>query len=327
MAFGSYFSRAFPGIPSAFAPPLAVVLLAVAHGLTLRLSGGFQVVATLLKAALIVLFLFAGLLLAKGADFHPACGDAALIASPAFAISLMFVMYSYSGWNSAVYIASEVKNPSKTLPAALALGTLVVTVLYVGLNAVFLASAPMQEFEGKIEVGEIAAQHLFGTGGGRLMSGMIAAGLVAAMSALTWTGPRVALVAGEDFRALAWFARKSPSGLPVRALVFQTAIVLGLLASASFESVLLYAQFALMTCACLTVFGMILLRWREPELVRPFRCPWYPVTPLVFLSVGIFSLVYTLAVRPVQGIAGMLTMGAGLGLYFLLREKTAPSQP
>jgi APA family basic amino acid/polyamine antiporter len=147
------------------------------------------------------------------------------------------------------------------------------------------------------------------------------------MSALTWAGPRVALVAGEDFRALSWFARKSRAGLPVRALVLQTAIVMGLLASASFESVLLYAQFALMACACLTVFGLLVLRWREPELVRPFRCPCYPLPPLVFLSAGIFSLVYTLAVRPVQGIAGMLTMGVGLGLYFLLCEKTAQSPP
>lgn len=321
MAFGSYFSRAFPVVPPGVAAPAVIVLLAVVHGLTLGFSGRFQVAATLFKVTLIVGFLAAGFFLAEGADFHPVRGDLGLVASPAFAVSLMFVMYSYSGWNSAVYIAGEVKDPARVLPGALTAGTLVVMVLYVGLNAVFLASAPLSEIQGKIEVGEVAARHLFGVAGGRLMSGIIAAGLIAALSALTWAGPRVAQVAGEDFRELSWFARKSGAGIPVQALVFQTVVVMVLLVSGSFESVLLYAQFALVACSCLTVVGMLVLRWREPALPRPFLCPLFPLPPLIFLAVGLFSLVYTLAVRPVQAGAGILTLAAGVCLYFVVRKK------
>lgn len=327
MAFGSYFSKAFPGFPHGLAPALIVVFLAVAHGVAISLSGRFQICATALKATLIVAFLAVGMSRLPGLDFSPAAGDGALIASPSFAVALMFVMYSYSGWNSAVYIAGEVRDPARTIPAALVAATLLVTVLYVGLNAVFLACAPMAELAGKIEVGEVAATYLLGAGGGRVMSGLIAAGLIAALSALTWAGPRVAQVAGEDLPALSWFAQKSATGVPVRALVFQTLIVLGLLASASFESVLLYAQFALVACACLTVAGMVVLRWREPNLARPFRCPLHPLPALCFLGVGLFSLLYTLAVRPTQAIAGLATMAAGLGFSFLFRKTSSGSRP
>ena len=317
MACGSYFARAFPSVHAAAVPAIVVVALAAVHAGTLRLSGLFQVATSAFKVLLIAAFLVAGFILAQGANFHPARGDVALIASPAFAISLMYVMYSYSGWNAAVYIAGEVKNPSRTLPWALAAGTLFVMLLYVGLNAVFLASAPISELSGKIEVGEVAASHLLGARGGQIMSGVIAGGLVAALSAMTWAGPRVAQVAGEDFGVLSWLAPKSRAGIPVRALALQTVLVLVLLFTASFESVLLYAQFALVACSCFTVLGVIVLRWREPGLARPFRCPLYPLPPLVFLAAGLFALAYTLVERPVQAVAGILTMVAGCGLYFL----------
>ena len=318
MAFGKYVAAAFPGVPPLASSVGVAVALALVHGTSLKVSGRFQVVATGLKAALILFFIAAGVCLAHGADFRPKSGDMALVLSPGFAISLMFVMYAYSGWNSAVYIAGEVRSPGRTIPRALLSATLAVTVLYVAMNAVFLASAPPAELAGKVEIGQIAARHLFGDGGGRIMACVIAAGLVAALSALTWAGPRVAQTAGEDFSALGWFACKS--GVPRRALIFQTLIVLILLASSSFEAVLIYAEFAMVACSCLTVLGLLVLRMREPSLSRPFRCPWVPAVPLVFLGIGLFSLAYTLVERPVQALAGMATMGAGAGLYFLVRR-------
>lgn len=323
MAFGKYVGSAFHGVPPLLSSAGVVIVLAVVHGMTLRVSGRFQIIATAFKACLIVFFIIAGAKLASGADFRPKPGDMALILSPAFAISLMFVMYSYSGWNSAVYIAGEVRSPSQTIPRALTSATIAVTVLYVSLNAVFLASAPPAELAGKVEIGEVSARHLFGDSGGRLMACLIAAGLIAALSALTWTGPRVAQTAGEDFPALGWFARRSSCGVPRRALLFQTLIVLLLLVSSSFEAVLIYAQFALIACSCLTVIGLLVLRHREPGLARPFRCPWVPVVPLVFLSVGLFTLAHTLVSRPVQALAGMGTLAVGAGLYFLVRPAGA----
>ncbi len=321
MAFGKYVGSAFHGVPPVLSSVCVVLVLAFVHGVTLKVSGRFQVVATVFKACLILFFIIAGAMLAPGADFRPKSGDMALVLSPGFAISLMFVMYAYSGWNSAIYIAGEVRSPSRTLPMALLSATMVVTVLYMALNAVFLAAVPPAELAGKVEVGEIAARHLFGDGGGRLMACVIAGGLVAALSALTWAGPRVAQTAGEDFPALAWFSCKS-GVVPRRALALQTLIVL-LLVPLSFESVLMFAEFVLVACSCLTVLGLVVLRIREPSLARPFRCPWVPFVPLVFLGVGLFSLAYTLIERPVQALAGAATLGAGAGLYFLVRQKRA----
>ncbi len=323
MAFGKYVASAFPEVAPLSASVGVVLLLAVVHGKTVALSGRFQVVATAFKAGLILFFIGAGIFLAPGANFSPRAGDLDLILSPAFAVSLMFVMYSYTGWNSAVYIAGEVRSPEKTIPAALTAATLLVTVLYVALNAVFLASSPAGELVGKVEVGEVAARHLFGNAGGRFMACVIAAGLISALSALTWAGPRVAQTAGEDFPALGWFAKKSPGGVPGRALAFQTLVVLVLLVTSSFEAVLVYAQFALIACSCLTVLGLLVLRKREPLLVRPFRCPWVPFVPSVFLAVGVLTIVYTFVARPVQAIAGLTTLGAGAGLYFLVRKSGA----
>ncbi len=320
MAFGKYVAAAWPGLAAGPASMAVVLVLAVIHSLTLRLSGSFQILATSFKASLILAFLVAGFLLSPGTTFSPQAGDLHQIASAPFAISLMFVLYAYSGWNSAVYIAGEVRNPSKTLPRALIAATLAVTVLYVALNAMFLASAPMEAYAGKVEVGEVAARHLFGEQGGRWFSAMVGIGLVSALSALTWAGPRVAATAGEDFPAMRVFAARSPAGIPRRALLFQTLIVLGLLATASFEAVLVYAQFALIACSSLTVLGLIVLRRREPALERPFRCPWYPAVPLVFLAACAFTLGHTLVSRPVQAAAGLITLACGVGLYFAVRK-------
>lgn len=318
IAFGKYVAAAMPTVPPLAASFAIVLALAVLHSFTLRVSGRFQVAATCFKAALIIAFLVAGFLFAPGADFKPRPGDSGLILSGSFAVSLMFVLYSYSGWNAAVYIVGEVRDPARQLPLALCVGTLVVTVLYVLLNAMFLASAPMSEFAGKVEVGEVAASHLFGGEGGRWMSGVISIGLISSLSALTWAGPRVAQTAGEDFRALRWLGGRNEAGIPVRALAVQTCIVTVLLLTASFETVLVYAQFALISCSSLTVVGMMVLRWREPELPRPFRCPLYPFVPFVFLASCIFTLGYTLFARPLEAAAGLMTLVCGLGLYFVM---------
>ncbi len=321
MAFGKYFTAAVPGTPPAAVSILVVLALAAVHALTVRASGHFQVAITSMKVTLISVFILIGFL--KGfqtpAGFAPREGIFREAVSGPFAVSLMFVLYSYSGWNAAAYIINEVRNPQRTVPRALILATLGVTVLYVALNAVFLGSGPMQDFAGRIAVGEIAARNLLGVRGGQIMSGLIAAGLVSAISAMTWAGPRVAQTVGQDFPALGFLARTSPGGVPRTALLLQTSLVLVMLLTSTFESVLVYAQFAILTCSFLTVLGVGVLRARSPGLGRPFRCPCYPLPPLVFLALNLFALVYTAIAEPGKAAAGLATLGLGIGLYFFVR--------
>jgi APA family basic amino acid/polyamine antiporter len=227
----------------------------------------------------------------------------------------MYVMYAYSGWNAATYIIGEVRNPARNVPWALIVGTVFVGGLYLAVNAVFLKTVPLATLSGKIDVGHLAAEAIFGPEGGRICSGFICAGLVSAVSAMTWAGPRVAATIGEDFSSLRLLARRTRGGIPANAVILQLALVLVLLWSATFQSVLLYTQFALVLCGLLAVIGVIVLRWREPDLARPFRCWGYPITPLLFAATAIFTLVYTAWDNPGHAAASIGTLTAGLGIY------------
>ncbi len=322
MAFGRYFESIFPGT-GALIPSLGIVALVTA----VHLRGGgfgslFQNVATSLKVLLILALIAAGLF-AGGSQpvrFLPTAGDGQLITSASFAVSLVYVMYAYSGWNASTYIVSEMRNPARDIPRSVALGTAFVIALYLGLNAIFLLAAPMSELAGKLEVGHVAAAHIFGDAGGRVMAGLICAGLVSSLSAMTWVGPRVAMAMGEDCRPLRFLARKSSGQIPVVAILFQSAIVAALLLTSTFDAVLTYIQFSLTACAFLTVLGVFVLRVRDPELPRPYRTWGYPVTPVIFLAVSAWMMWHLLFSHPKESLFGLATMLLGLLIYFASRR-------
>jgi APA family basic amino acid/polyamine antiporter len=319
MAFGEYFHNLVPGLPPIAGSFLIVTVATVAHSVTIGTSMVFQNVFTGLKVTLILVLIFSGWFFTpeQPVSFLPRSVDLGLMTGAPFAVALMYVMYSYSGWNASTYIMGEVRHPERTVPWSLILAALIVGTLYIGLNAIFLKSVPMSEVAGKLDVGSIVAAAIFGADGGRIMSGLIAGGLISCISAMTWAGPRVMQTIGEDFRALAFLSVKTRSGIPLRAIGLQYSLVMLLLSTAAFESILLYTQFALVGCSLLTVVGIFVLRWREPALPRPFRCWGYPVTPLIFAATAMFSLFYTATQRPLHALAGVLTLGGALGLYFV----------
>jgi APA family basic amino acid/polyamine antiporter len=210
----------------------------------------------------------------------------------------------------------EVRHPARTVPWSLILGSLIVGILYIALNATFLKVVPITALTGKLDIGSIAATAIFGDAGGRIMSGLIAGGLISCISAMTWAGPRVMQTIGQDFPALRLLAWNTRAGIPLLAIALQYSLVIVLLFTASFQSILLYTQFALVSCSLLTVVGLIVLRYREPQLPRPFRCWGYPVPPIFFAVTAIFSLSYTAVQRPMHALAGVLTLGGALGLYY-----------
>lgn len=323
IAFGKYIAAAFPSVSPMAASVVVIVALTILHSLTVKASGTLQVIVTCLKVAMIVFFIGVGAFVGNkaGTVFSPSQADGSLFFSHSFAVALMFVLYSYTGWNAAAYIIGEVRSPQKTLPSALLLSTFFVGLLYVGLNMVFLCAAPMQAYVGKIEVAEIAARHIFGETGGRVMATIIGAGLVSTLSAMTWAGPRVAQTIGRDFKALHWISHTTAGGVPRRSLFFQSGLALAFLLTSTYEAALIYAQFALVTCSFLTVTGLFVLRFREPHLPRPFRCWGYPLTPIVFLLLTGFTMVYSLLEKPREAGAGALTLGIGLAVYYFASRK------
>lgn len=328
MAFGEYFAGVVPG-----APPL-LVGLAVAWAVTLvlltglKLSATFQNVATLIKVALITVFLIAGFSVAdpQPISFLPQPGDLGHILSAPFAVSLVFVMYSYSGWNAATYIAGDVRDPERSLPVAMLVATLIVIVLYVLLNAVFLYTTPIAAMAGQLNVAQVAGAHIFGEAGGRVVAALICIGLVSAISAMMWIGPRVTVAMGEDFPLLGVFSQRSETGVPTVALLLQITVVTLLLLTQSFETVLEFIQFSLTLCSFLAVLGVVVLRVTRPDLPRPYKVWGYPVTPFVFLGVTGFMMYYLFSERPLQSLASLALMASGLLLFVLSRRETGKSQ-
>jgi APA family basic amino acid/polyamine antiporter len=321
MAFGEYFKAIFSGIPPLVLGLAVVWLVGLVHLRGVRDGSAFQNAWTVLKVVLIVTFLIVGFLFgnAQPISFMPNTADLTQILSGPFAISLVFVMYSYSGWNAAAYIVGEIREPHRSLPRALFNGTLVVLVLYVGLNAVFLYTTPIDKIAGQIDVAVIAGRHIFGEWGGRMVGVLICLGLVSSISAMTWIGPRVTMAMGEDIELLRVFSRKSKNDVPAAAILFQLVVVTLLLLTQSFEAVLEFIQFSLTFCSFFTVLGVIKLRYTHPRQPRPYRAWGYPFTPLIFLSVTGFMMYYLVISRPVQSLAGFVTMIAGLAIYYASR--------
>jgi APA family basic amino acid/polyamine antiporter len=323
MAFGGYAKSVFPAAPPL---PLAIAvvwLVSIVQLCGIRHSGNFQLIATVLKVVLIVAFLLAGFVIGtpQSISFAPSASDFTHVVSAPFAIGLVFVMYSFSGWNAATYIIGEMRMPQQNLPRAMLAGTLIVLVLYVALNAVFLYTTPIEALAGQLEVASIAGRHIFGDLGGRIVGAMICIGLVSSISAMMWIGPRVMMTMGEDIPALRVFSRKSTSGAPAYAILFQLAMANLMLFTRSFEAVLDFIQFSLLFCSFFTVLGVIKLRITRPDLPRPYRAWGYPVTPVVFLLVTIFMMYYLLTERPVQSLSGVLIMIFGLVIYAIFHRR------
>ena len=326
MAFGTYFSSAlsFEGEAWAVALSVAVVLgVAGIHLRPIRLGAQFQSVFTALKALCIVVLVVACFLLGEGQEisFLPREGDLALLFSAEFAIALVFVMYAYTGWNAATYIVDEVQDPQRTVPRALLVGTTLVTLLYIGLNGGFLYSAPIDSMMGEIEVAKVAADHVLGETGGRLMAGLISFGLISMLSASIWVGPRVAQRMGEDFRGLHLLARKSGSGIPANAVLLQAGIAVALILTSSFEQVLVYIELLLVLFALVTVAGVFWLRICHPERARPVKAWGYPVTPAFFVVINVWMIVYIVREKPEEALWGLGTLMLGGVVYFIAQRR------
>ena len=328
MAFGKYFVGVF-GVGSPVLLSFVVVwVVTLFHLRNLQIGSAFQNLWTIVKLLLIGALIAAGFLIEPKQEitFLPQSGDTGWIFSGAFAVALVYVMYSYSGWNASSYIIGEVKKPEKNVPRSLLAGTLIVIVAYVLLNAIFLATTPQDEMRGQLEVGLIAGKHIFGTNGGRVAGAVICLGLVSAISSMTWIGPRVSMSMGEDHWLLRLLGRKNRDGVPTNAIVLQLLIINLLLLTRSFELVLVYIQFSLLLCSLLAVVGVIVLRSTQPTLPRPYRVWAYPLPPLVFVAVTIWMMIYLLRSNTTESLAALATMLVGFLLYFFAGKRLRRSQ-
>ena len=324
ITFAAYGTSALPMETTDWTRKLAaaalVIVLTAVHAGSRRSSGGVQVVFTILKVAVIVVFCLAALAFADPIQpmrFLPAAGDGALLTGGAFAVSLIYVSYAYTGWNAATYLSSELEDPQRTLPWILLSGTAIVTCLYVALNYVFLSVAPVDAMVGQVEVGYIAAETAFGEIGGRLTGLVLALLLVSTVSAMTIAGPRVLQVIGEDFPGLRMLAKTNADGIPSTAIYIQSTLAVIFILTSTFESILVFAGFTLALNSFATVLGVFVLRIRQPDLPRPYRTFLFPLPPLIYLALTAWTLYFVLVNKPTEGLFGLGLIGSGLLFYWL----------
>ena len=301
---------------SLFAMAVIIVLTAI-HSVDKMLGARFQNVITLFKVLCILATVGLGLILGKSAHLSFALSKGAVhdILSPAFAISMFFVSFAYSGWNAAAYIAGEMEKPSKNLPISLITGTIFVIVLYVLLNFAFLYTVPLPELSGKLEVGFIFATKVFGASGGRIMAGIISFLLLSSISAMIIAGPRVTRVIGEDYHLFRWMGRTTRKDIPAIAIATQGLLSIFYILTSTFDQVIVFIGFTLNLFTFMTVLGVMIVRRKHPELPRPYRTLGYPVVPILFLLINIWILVYGVIYRTKESLAGIGITAIGLLVY------------
>ena len=330
MGLGRYLTSALAvpektgaGLPSSSLIAVGVVaVLTVLHSLDKSLGARFQNVITIFKVLFIVLIIVLGLAMGEptGLSFAPTGRALRDVLSPAFAVSMFFVTFSYSGWNAAAYVAGEIENPRRNLPRSLIAGTLIVSVLYILLNFVFLRTVPIAELSGKLEVGYVFAGRVFGAAGGRLMGAVIAFLLLSSVSAMIIAGPRISRVIGEDYRLFRFLGKTTAKDIPAAAVVVQGLLSVFYIVTSTFDQVIVFIGFTLNLFTFMTVLGVMIMRRKRPDLPRPYRTWGYPWTPAAFLVIHVYILAYGLICRPRESLAGLGLTAAGLVVYAIDRK-------
>ena len=337
IVFSEYVGQAVPVFSKFWLAFLVIVLLSVVHGVKVTFGSAVQNFLTVVKVLLVTGFIAGGIYLGDFSQLanHSASQTASQILSPGFATGLILVTYAYTGWNGSVYIAGEIKNPSKALPKALALGTGLVTLIYLALNTVFLISAPVSELHAALQnngengntvIGAVAAKALFGAGIGNAFSLVIAFLLLSSLSAMIMAGPRIYQSMGEDYRAFRFLTKRKGNSGPFWAIALQAVIAIGMLMTARFDELITYMGFTLSISTALTVVGVFVMRRKRPNMIRPYKCWGYPVTPVIFLLLSLWMVVFTFMERPTVAFVGAGTIAVGMLLYFIVRpSKNTPS--
>jgi APA family basic amino acid/polyamine antiporter len=305
----------------------AVAVIAAMAALHLRGVGPGRVVGDVLAALKVTAFVF---FIAIGFSFG--AGSFAHLHAPApvapagWLLALIPVMFTYSGWNAAAYVAEEVRNPGRNVPRALALGTGAVIAIYLGLNALYLYVIPAGELATiRGSVLDVIAERLLGAAAGNIMGVVSIVSLTASISAMTFAGPRVYYAMARDGL---FFARAgvvhSRYRTPAAAIVAQAIWSSVLVLTATADVLVQYTGFAIVLFSGVAVVALFVLRRKEPDAERPFRAWGYPIAPAVYAIASLLILVNGLYRAPGPTGTGALIIAAGLPVYalFLYRRKS-----
>jgi APA family basic amino acid/polyamine antiporter len=349
LAFSEYLGHFFPALSQENAPVIAgsgewairvggaqavacglVAVFTVLNILGVQRVARVQNVLTGAKVLVLLAFIVLGFTLGDGNTSNFAQTAARSTATPLvaqFALSLVFVFVAYSGWNAATYVAEELRQPARTLPLALGIGTVLVTALYLALNFVFIYAAPLEELKGNQAVGALAASRLFGPEIAGIFSGLMALSLMSTVNAMITVGPRVyyAMAGNGAFPAVA--GKVHPRfHTPVAAIVAQGVCTM-LMTLTPFLQLIQYIGITLTFFAAMSVASLFIFRrrpgWQKLRVVS-FA---YPLFPVLFILVGIWITYQGIVLKPYIALATGLTLATGALVYHLRLRSRTPDSP
>ena len=293
-----------------------IMALALIQMRGLGLGRALQNSLTALKVGALVAFAAIGLMLTRVAT--PAFSGGAPIHVSSWLLALVPVMFSYTGWNAAVYVAEEIKQPARNVPRALLIGTVATVALYLALNLLYLRVVPQAQFVGP--VGEVAAERLFGASAGVLFAVVAIVIILSSLSAMTTAGPRVYFAMARDGAFVPAAARVHPRfRTPAVAIIAQAVWSSLLVLSGTFEQLLTYTGFGVILFSGLAVLSLFYVRRSTKDDVV-FRAWGYPWAPALFCVVSFAIVINTIVEAPGVATAGLGVMTAGIPMYWWVRK-------
>jgi APA family basic amino acid/polyamine antiporter len=278
-----------------------------------------------LKVTAFVGFIAFGLTLGTGswANLSQAAAPAT---GAGFLLALIPIMFTYSGWNAAAYMAEEIRNPGRNVPLALAIGTVAVTAIYLLMNVLFLyvmSIGGLAAVQGSVL--DVVADRLLGVRAGDVMGIVSIISLAASINAFTFAGPRVYFAMARDgafFRSAAHVHPRFKT--PAVSIAAQAAFAVLLVLTGSLDALANYVGFAITLFLGLAVGAVFVLRWREPQAPRPFKALGYPVTPAIYVLASLAIVINAFYSDLTRTLIGAGIILAGIPIYWLFRRRNTP---
>lgn len=335
IGFSEYFTRGFPqiltwgevtvllnpGLLKKIYAVLIIVIFTLIHIRGIELGSRVQNVLTLIKIGLILSLIILGFASEKGNWAHFSQAESSAFGFKSLKIwglSLMWIMFAYSGWNASAYVGSEIKSPAKNLPLSLLLGTGIVTLLYLGLNLFYVYAISPENMRGVISVGGLAVGNLFGKSWESFFSLLISFALFSSLSAFIILGPRVYYSMAKDGYFFKFVSHIHPLfRVPAKSVLLQGLVAAIIVLSGSFEQILTYMGFSLGIFPILAVVGVFKLRHKSQSI---FKMPGFPFVPAIYILAGISILFLGFLQSPVPSSIAILTVLVGIPAYFLFKS-------
>ena len=317
-----------PYVPLVLSSQTIVAISAIVALSLIHLHGSGRLVHNLLagmKVSALLVFIALGLSVGDGSSSHLASTNGLTLPMSSWLLALIPVMFSYSGWNAAAYVAEEIRDPSRNLPRALAGGTLAVIAIYLLLNVLYLYAMPLTDLaalpDGRLT--DVVAERLFGFVAGNILAVFTIVSIAASVSAMVLAGPRVYFAMARDGVFLRAAGRVLPTQrTPALAIAAQATWSAVLVLSGSLAELVAYTGFAVVLFSGVAVLALFVLRRREPGAHRPFKALGYPAAPAIFVLASFLMVGNEVIQNPRPSFAGLAIILAGCPLYWFLSRRT-----